>query len=576
MRKLYIIPLFLITTWVSFSQKSKKDTLKTEEITVVKPYTPSISAAFKVKSDPTIDESKRFQKENVTYSIFSIPVASTFTPSKGKVQGLRRAPKERFYENYISAGFGNYLSPLIKGFIHAGDQRYNDFGVFLDYYSSQGGIKDVLLDDNYSSTNIDMFYKQFDRDFNWKVNLGYGRDRYNYYGLPSDVTFNQNFLDAIDEKQVYNNMYLGGSINFDESVFEGATIEFVNFFDYYKSNEFRFIVKPKLNFPISTEFINAEILIDYVNGKFNQNYLNTAEITYSFLNLGINPNFEILRDDLSVNLGVKLYYTFDLENGLNKFKAYPNVTGSFNLVNDLFILQAGVTGDLIQNTYKEFSNENPFVSPTLNMQQTDQQYKAFIGAKGKFASNIGYNLNVSYQNEKDKTLFIQNPTRTDGTLETNHAFEAGNSFKVIYDEISTINVFGELNFEISKEFFLVANVSYSHFNTANELEAWNLPNLTGRISAEYKANDWFIGTKMFFGGNTKDYVVSYGQLLENGSIIENKMYADLNFNGGYIFSDRLSVFAKINNAISKSYNRFVNYPVQSIQVLAGVTYKFDL
>ena len=575
MRKLFITSFLILFTSISFSQEAKKDTLKTEEITVVKPYTPSISEAFKIKESPSID-SESFQKENVDYSIFSVPVASTFTPSKGKAQGLKRAPKERLYDNYISAGFGNYTTPSVNAFIHSGDQRYNDFGMFLNYHSSAGGIKDVLLDDNFSDIKADIYYKQFERGFNWKVNGGYNRQQINYYGLPNDVTFDENVLSNIDEEQIYNSIYVGGTVNFDNAILQGGSMEVINFFDAYNSNELHLLLKPTFEFPISTEIIQADVLVEYLNGKFDQNYVASDEIKHSFLNFGLNPNFEVLRDDLSINLGVKLYYTFDLENSSNAFKAYPNVTASYKVVDDVFILLAGVTGDLIQNSYQDYTQKNPFVSPTLNVQQTDQQYKAFIGAKGKLASNIGYNVNVNYVNEKDKALFIQNQTKTDGTILVSNAYEAGNSFHVIYDDIKTINFLGEINVEISKEFQVTAGFHYANYTTTDALEAWNLPDFRATISGEYKTEKWYAGTKIFFRGATKDYVIAYNNVPTDGMIVKNDAYIDLNFNGGYIFSDRLSVFGKINNTIGDNYNRFVNYPVQSIQFLAGVTYKFDL
>ena len=49
MRKLFITSLSILITGFSFAQ-AKKDTLKTEEIVVEKPYTPTISDAFKIKS----------------------------------------------------------------------------------------------------------------------------------------------------------------------------------------------------------------------------------------------------------------------------------------------------------------------------------------------------------------------------------------------------------------------------------------------------------------------------------------------------------------------------------------------
>ncbi|MBE0422710.1 MAG: TonB-dependent receptor [Lutibacter sp.] len=576
--KLLITSFLILVTSVSFSQiTKKKDTLKTEEITVEKPYAPTISDAFKVRSNPNIEnETKNLGKEKVNYNIFSVPVASTFTPSKGKAQSIARGPKERFYENYISTGYGNFKTPFLDAFMHFGDKKYNDFGIFLNHLSSEGGIKNVLLDDNFSDSKIDVYYKQFDRDYNWQVNAGVQRKLQNYYGLPSDVTFNDAFIEAMDEKQIHKTVYGGGKISFEDSFFQGATAEIVNFSDDYNTNEIRLMVKPKLEFPISKEKINGEFLIDLISGRFKQSYTETNDVNYSFLNLGFSPNFEIIRENLTINLGAKLYYVNDLEHKNTDYFAYPNVTAAVKLVDDVLILVAGVTGDLEQNSYKDFANENPFVSPTLNILQTDQQYKAYAGTKGKLASNIGYNFIVSHSSEKNKPFFIQNPTKTDGTILIDKAYEAGNSFGVVYDNVKTLGFFGEITIDASKEFNFSGTVNYSHHTLDTQLEAWNTPTLKATISADYQNKNWFAGAKLFYNGETEDFVIPYGFVAENGKIVTNDSYLDLNLNGGYNFSDRLTAFAKINNALGEKYHRFLNYQVQTLQILGGLTYKFDL
>ena len=576
MRKLFTTSLFVLFTLISFSQETKKDTLKTEEIIVVKPYTPSISPAFKVKTNPETEDVNAFKKESIDYSIFSIPVASTFTPSKGKAQGVKRDPKERLYENYISAGFGNYTSPLFEAYIHSGDGKYNDYGLFINHYSSQGGIKDVLLDDSFSDTRIDGHYKQFDRDFNWKINGGIQVQKYNYYGLPSEISFENTFFDNLNEKQIYTSAYIGGKIEMEDSFFQGASGEIISFSDDYGSNEIRLLIQPKFEFPISTELINAGLKIDLVSGKFDQSYINTDEIKYSFLNLGFSPNFEVLRDDFSLNLGAKLYYSNDLERKINNFYAYPNVTASLKVVDDIFILIAGITGDLEQNTYRDLADENPYISPTLNIEQTDKQYRAFGGAKGKLASNVSYNFNVSHTSEMNKALFVQNQIQTDGSVAILNPYQAGNSFKVVYDAVKTLGFFGEITIDASNEFNFGGSINYASYNTSTQLEAWNLPDIKATLSADYTNNQWFAGSKLFYNGKTKDFVIPYEMAATEGDIIENDSYIDLNINGGYIFSDRLTAFAKINNALSQKYVRFVNYKVQTLQILAGITYKFDL
>ncbi len=578
MHKLLITSILLIITSASFSQVTKKkDTLKTEEITVEKPYAPTISDAFKIKSNPSIEnETKNLAKEKVNYSIFSVPVASTFAPQKGKAQSIARAPKERFYENYISAGYGNFNTPFFEAFLHTGDKKTNDFGIFLNHLSSEGGIKEVLLDDNFSNSKIDLYYKQFDRDYNWQINTGVQRKLQNYYGLPSDITFNDAFIDAMGEKQIYKTVYGGGKISFEDSFFQGATAEIVNFSDDYNSNEIRFLVKPKLEFPIAKEKINGEFLVDLIAGRFKQSYLDGADVNYSFLNLGFSPNFEIIRENLAINLGAKLFYVNDLEHKNTDYYAYPNVTASVKLIDDVLIFVAGATGDLVQNSYKDFADENPFISPTLTILQTDKQYRAYVGTKGKLASNIGYHFNVSHTSEKNKPFFIQNQTKTDGTIVVEKAYEAGNSFGLVYDNLKTLGFFGEITIDASKEFNFTGTVNYSNYTVDTQLEAWNLPTMTATISADYQNKNWFAGAKLFYNGETNDFVIPYGLLPVNGQIVTNESYMDLNLNGGYIFSDRLTAFAKINNALGEKYHRFFNYQVQTLQILAGLTYKFDL
>ena len=575
MQKLFITFLSILISGFSFAQV-KKDTLKTEEIVVEKPYTPTISDAFKIKTNPSLENVTNFSKEKVNYSIFSIPVASTFTPTKGKAQNIARAPKERIFQNYVTAGFGTFKSPLFEAFIHSGDERYNDFGLFLKHESSEGGVEDSQLDDNFSNTRIDLFYKQYDRFYNWQVNAGVQRKLYNYYGLPENNVFDETFLSTIDEKQIYKTIYAGGKIDFEDGIFKSATAELVNFSDNFNSNEIHLLAKPTIEFPISTELISSEFVVEIVTGKFQQEYDTTTNLKHSFINLGASPNFEVLRENLTVNLGAKIYYSNDLERKINKFFAYPNVSASFKVVDDIFILLAGVNGDLIQNTYSSFANENPYISPTLNILQTDKQYNAFVGAKGKIASNIGFNFNVSHSNEYNKPLFIQNQTKTDGTVATSESYQAGNSFSVIYDDIKTLNFFGEITIEASKEFNFSTTINYANYSTANELEAWNLPSLTATISGDFHKNKWFAGAKLFYPGETKDYVIPYNLPSVNGAVVSNKSYIDLNLNGGYNFTDRLTAFAKINNALGNKYHQFNNYQVQSLQALAGITYKFDL
>jgi hypothetical protein len=57
--------------------------------------------------------------------------------------------------------------------------------------------------------------------------------------------------------------------------------------------------------------------------------------------------------------------------------------------------------------------------------------------------------------------------------------------------------------------------------------------------------------------------------------IDLDAFVDANVHFGYHLNNRLSFFVKGSNLLGDTYQKWVNYQVQGIQVLAGASYKFD-
>ena len=574
MNKSILILIALFTIVSVFSQEVEKDTIGTEEINIVKPYTPKIKDAFKVKKNPKQGNDAINEKKEVQYSINSVPVASTFTPAKGKAKGVSRKKRERIYNNYASVGFGNYTTPKIEIFARTSTTRENEFGGQLNYHSSKGDVKDAVLNSDFINVGLDLFYKNSLRNLDWQINGGYKYQKQNWYGL-YDNTLSQTQLDLIEEDQVFNTMNFGGSIDYYDSYFKGAKADISIFTDAYKSSEFNFLAIPKFELPISSEIIDADVRLEYVGGHFNKEYLSNDFLEYGYYNLGVSPNFKVLRDFLTVNLGVNLLYSGAIQSGADsKFYIYPNVTASYELIKDVMTLYAGVTGNLHQQTYRGFVKENPFVSPTLDVRRTDEQYHAKFGAKGKLASYISYNLNASYKSENDKPFFKLNDDLTlSGTARD---YQYANSFKVVYDDVKTFGVSGELSIDFTKELSLGGNATFNTYNLDVQDKAWNLPALEVGVFASYNTKNWFSGAKLFFVSERDDQYINNFPLIPIKKNITNKSYMDLNLNLGYNFTDRLTAFINGNNLFNTKYPKYTNFRVQGIQVLGGIKYKFDL
>ena len=571
--KYIILIAILCLTQISFSQKND-DNIGTEVVNVVKPYTPTISDAFKVKETPTLDDDDTSKKENIKYNIFSFPVASTFAPSKGKAANVDKSPDEKIYSNYMTLAAGNYGTVNAELFVTENVSNTDYFGGMLRHNSTQGGIDGVILDDKMFNTSLDLTYGSRTKGMSWNGDIGYKHQIYNWYGtypgLLPDAT-----LEGIDEQQTYHTLYVSGRLGLD-NILKESTLKFSRFWDAFGSAENRFVAKPSLEFDIVEQKIKADFIVDYISGSFDQNFDKTASIKYGFTNVGFQPNIQIHKDDLTMNLGVGFFYSAAQESGQSKFFIYPQVTAAYKVVGDLMIFYAGAEGALKQNSYSDFVQENYFVSPTLNVAPTDQKFDIYAGLKGKLASSVSYNIRGSYKNEEGKALFKSNiynhsNANTDG-------YTYANSFEVAYDKVSTLSFFGELKADFSKNVLFGINGTFSSYSTDIEKEAWNLPAIKLATTIDVNITPkWYAGTSLFFVGERKDIFRQSTVTLPfpPDQNITLKSYFDLNVHVGYKFSERMTFFLKGNNLANQNYQQWFNYPVQGLQILGGASYKFD-
>jgi outer membrane receptor protein involved in Fe transport len=570
--------IFMITMSSSITlvnaQERTKDTIDDQVVNVVKPYTPTISDAFKIKDTPNLSDSNAVKKKAVKYNIFSIPVASTFTPAKGKAAKVDKAKAVKLYDNYASLGVGSYTTILGEVYLNHELSNTENVGGYFSHHSSAGGIESLRLDDDFTKTNLNVHYSQRLRDFSWKVDGGFDLQTYNWYGLP-DGFYTDTEVDAIEPGHTFNSFYVGGKLKFDDTIIKDGSARFRRFGDNKNSGENRFVAKASFDVPVQDKIINTEFYIDYIGGSFDRSFDTMEELKYGNVTLGLAPSYQLKQDDLTLDLGVKFVYLNDNVFDDSKFFIYPNIEASYRLVDEILIAYAGIKGDLIQNSYFDFANENPFVSPDLIIVPTDQQIKSFVGLKGKLSNNVSYNINGNFVSEQNKALYKANAVNTDvAGLED---YQYGNSFGIVYDDVTTLSVAGELNIDINRNFTLGIKGEYFNYSVDDEAEAWNLPDVTGSIVLDYQISEaWYAGASLYFVGERKDQQDVLGDLIDANPINTTlDSYFDANAHVGYKINDQLSIFAKVNNIANQDYERYLNFPVQGIQFLAGATYQFD-
>ncbi len=562
-----------------------KDTVKTEVVNIVTKYNPKIADAKKIKKNPKIKLLKKNNKKKLKYTIFSAPVASTFIPKSGGVKGIDIGVKERIYKNYVAAGFGNYTTPFFDAFLHHSTRFKNEIGFYAKYLAAQENIENSILNTNFSNFNVGAFYKKYDRYFDWKVSLNSERDTYNWYGLPK-ISFTEPITNTIIEEQVYNYFELIGEFDFTDSYIDYGRIKGFYFTESFNSSEIFVKFDTKIDLPLT--FLNPKLndisiktSAEYLKGEFKNSYKDLNRMEYSTTTIELNPEYKIKYGNFLLKTGIKLTASFDNKNDVTNSFILPDVYLEGGIVKNYLNIYGGITGDLKTNTYKGFSEENPYISPTLLITQTLEKLNLFVGFNGKINNNLGFNIKASYKKEEDKPLFLRNASKSDGTNNsvngtTLKGYEYGNSFNVYYDDVKTTSIFTEIEYDYSNNLSFGLQGTYNIYKLENATEAWNLPTIETSISTKYKKNKWFANADVFYVSERKDglYSSQFPSAVSKIEIIDS--FVDVNVNGGYHFNDKFSTFLKLNNILNTDYQRFANFNTQGFQILGGIAYKFDL
>ncbi|MGB3592054.1 MAG: hypothetical protein WBA16_10260 [Nonlabens sp.] len=562
--------LFCCLSLVAQPPEEEDRKLNGGSITVVKAYDPTLSDAFKVKTMPNTTDTVAVKKRAVTYSIFSVPVASTFRPSKGKITKLKAKPRPDYFDNYARLGLGNYINVLAEFAATLEIDRESDFNVFLNHNSSQGGIDEVVTDDDFSNTSLDLSYDRRTRDLNWTAGAGARYRTANWYG-----GFPRAALALNEDSDVGLNYFsygIGGEISLFNGVLKTVDLQAMGLSSGEGASEFRVRLQPQLEFDIRDTAIALGVDLDYLSGSFDTQGFLPAPTDYGYFNLNLNPSINLYGDRYKVELGATVNYVSDIENSEGEFNVYPDILASYKLLDDTVIAFLNISGGRDMNSLQSITDENIFVAPAIAIAPTNRQVDATLGIKGNLSDRFAYKLYGGYRMEENRYFFTSDtgPSNVDATTPD---FLAGNTFYTQYGDLNTILVGGSLSYDFTDEINVVLGGEYMNYDVSNGLAfnniASHLPEFTLDLTGNYEINDqWNVGTTLYFVGEREAF-------REGVATRSLDAFVDLNIDVTYDINPKLSAFLRGNNLTGGNYEFFNAYPVQNLQIMGGAVYKFD-
>ncbi|MCD4678842.1 MAG: hypothetical protein K8S00_00505 [Bacteroidales bacterium] len=527
-----------------------------EEITVIAPYEPSISDAFKININPKIkDTTTRIIEHN--YSILPKRYDTKFQLEPIKPAKIVGEPIDKLYKNFVKAGFGNYTTPYVEFFANKLRSKTQSFGVHLKHISTSGKIDDY---DNSNSSNnfINLFAKKYNKKNMLGGEIFYDRNVVHYYGLRPGIV--DNIVSKHDKKRyskVGANLFLKSTNIKKDKLNYAIDLDYYNLSDNYKSSEnnIDFTGSIDKNVKLFKKVENQKLGI-ITNVNFFNNKLDTLNSSNNAL-IKFKPFIELGFDEYNIHFGVDASIKADTSSAIY---LYPNAKISINIIKDMLTAFVGVSGEINKNSYDALSAENPFIISEIPLQYTEDKFNFSGGITSSPGKYVDVTASITNSNIDNMHFFINDTTNF-----------FGNTFTLLFDDVSILKVSAECSYQKKERFSLLLRANYYSYNMDLESKPWHKPEYDIYLSAMYSIQKKIIvKTDIFAFGK------SFAKEYENGIELAKELNAfiDLNLGVEYRYTKILSAFLNINNLTSNRYFRWNNYPSQKFNFMAGISYSF--
>ena len=237
----------------------------------------------------------------------------------------------------------------------------------------------------------------------------------------------------------------------------------------------------------------------------------------------------------------------------------PNLYGELYLNNFPFILQAGFVSKINKNTYRNLTSVNPYLSVMKNQINTlETEY--YGGIISNISKRIVASAKAGVVAYKNYQFFI-NDTATGSD---------GKSFLLSNEEkINNFRLQGDITYTIPGKLMANGAITFNGFTgMKTNQKAWHTLPMEGRASARWNFNKKLLikSELYFFGGG--HYLDKNN---ESGSL---KGGIDLSLGGEYKINNKINAFLDLNNIFGNKYQRWHNYPVYGLGIVAGAVMRF--
>ena len=567
------IALFLFTQVVIGQNENiapQRDTLDLGKIISIGNRNLTLKDAYKLKAMPSMIDTA-IEVSQPEFSVSPFVANTTFDVDPLKPARLKIVePLNKYYRMYALAGFGLYTSPKAALSFSSLRSREWNYGIVVDHFSGNGGVKDVPSS-AWGNSDVNLWVNHYFENYALSFKSGYQNNFVHYYGGLQDLDIQSLNADAIKQSvnRFNGDLRLKSHLKDIDDVNFEAGLFYQYLSDNFKTVEDRFIIDANATKIFEDGLsLNVGFVYDYNKNISISNHLIPDSISNDSRKRTQENSLLVIKTLLFYNLD-KLETKFGLDFAMDgsKLHLYPVIELKYPVIDQFFTPYIGINGKILRNTFSSFFDENPYVVSFAELKNTNQKFHFYGGIRGRISNRWSYDFAYSYENYQDFGLFVND------TL-----FSIQNRFNVIYDDIKLNRFYVTINYRNSEKLKVSLIGNIYNYTTTEQLFAWHEPNVKVNLLLDYNLSDKFlIGFDLFYIGNRKAAsLVPVEGIIPNQGIyvVDLDPYFDVNLKFEYRFNSRLSAFVEFNNLLSSNYQLWYKYQVQPFFVLIGVTFSF--
>ena len=575
-RKRLILFFFLFSISSSYAQK-KESSIETERIIIVKSFTPSLSDAFKIKSDPSISDSISNAKFELVYDLKKIPVISTFEPNKATPLKLKQKILYNPFNTFFSGAFGNknQLFFNISSLVEIDRSQRIGFNFYKDGFGND--LDNTVLRSNQNYNEIGFNHNLRSNQYNVNTQFKFSKSLNNYFGLNENVS-DQSFINLIDPQIRRNNLKVRSNWNWYDYFLNNFILQANLSTDNFDSIEKQIGLSANFGSELARGNFKGKIKIQGLNTRFVSSYFQKIQEEYSQAQGSLSVFWQNTSNDFRFKIGAGVSYLLGIDQISNDLIYYPEIEILYQKKENKLTPYLKAIGGANLNSYRSLSDVNPYLAPTTTLIPTFNKYNIQLGTRSRLASVLNFDFGLIFDEVENFNYYQRLPFDNENELES---YRLSNAFESKYLDLSFYGFNASIIINMIKDNFIRFETSYRFFNTQDEEVLWNIPSLQANWESQIKWNDrlaFSFKGSMWGDRSASLRPIFLEQDLSNDLIINEEILPIFIRSSAHItykLTKQFDIFFKGRFNSKGIHGRWSYYPEPPLLILGGITYKFD-